>query len=142
MIILGIETSCDETAICVVEVILKSGVYSPESFLTEEKGLNFELKILQDHEQASDTSMAEVIKDIVKLSELLKNAVEWWSFANSQEREQIIRIIFSELYISENTFNYKCKNGFQVLEKRFLSFCDPTESRTPLPSLKSLCPNR
>ncbi len=74
--------------------------------------------------------MNAVIKDVVKLSELLESGYNWYSFANSQEKQEIIKIIFSELSLSENTLQYKCKNGFKALESRFVSECDPTGNRT------------
>lgn len=122
--------------------LLKTGVYSPENFLEEENKLNNELTDIQTAEQTSDASMHEVIKDIVRLSELLKNAGLYYSFADSREKEQIMRVIFSELSISGNTLKYKCKNGFLALQNRFNVVYDPTRSRTALLSLKRICPNR
>ena len=107
--------------------LLKSGVYSPELLLQEETSLNTELAALQEKEIISDLSMQAVIADILKLSELLKIGSAYYSFAKSPEKERIIKIIFSELLISETTLQFKCKNGFQALENRFLSVCDPTD---------------
>jgi site-specific DNA recombinase len=106
--------------------LLKSGVYTAEMLLQEENGLNTELATLQEKEAISDLSMQAVMADILKLSELLKTGSAYYSSAKSSEKEQIIKIIFSELLISENTLQYKCKNGFQALESRFLLVCDPT----------------
>lgn len=122
--------------------LLRSGAYSPEEYMKEEETLNSELTVLQDAEQVSDIAMHEVIKEIVKLSELLKIAYLYYDKATSNEKEQIIKIIFSELSLSGNTLKYKCKNGFQVLESRFFSKCDPTENRTLIIGLKTRCPNR
>ncbi len=69
-------------------------------------------------------------KDIVKLSELLKNVCLYYDFAKPTEKEAIIKLIFSELTIIEDTLEYKCKRGFQALENRFISVCDPTGSRS------------
>jgi len=55
--------------------LLKSGVYSPETFREEETRLNVELISLQLNEQVSGASMAEIVKDVIKLSELLKDVV-------------------------------------------------------------------
>ncbi len=122
--------------------LLKTGAYSPEDFLMEENKLNDELLAIQNEEQASDISMHEVVKDVVKLSELLKDAEVYYSFAETAEKEQIARIIFSELSLYENTLKYKVKNGFAALESRFVASCDPTESRTPLSTLRRSRPNR
>lgn len=70
-------------------MLLKSGVYTPQSFLEEEGKLNSELTLLQNEEQASDVSMHEVVKDVVKLSELLRGGMKYWALTNSQERESL-----------------------------------------------------
>lgn len=108
--------------------LLKTGVYTPENFLEEENKLNSELMVIQEEKQVSDISMHEVIKDVVKLSELLNDVDGSYSFADSAEKEEITRVIFSELYVSENTFDFRCKNGFQSLESRFNAFCGRGET--------------
>jgi site-specific DNA recombinase len=106
--------------------LLKSGVYTPEMLLQEENGLNTELASLQDSEAISDLSMQLVMEDVLKLSELLKKRSKYYSFAKSPEKEQLIKITFSELSISGNTLQYQCKNGFQALESRFSLVCAQT----------------
>ena len=117
--------------------LLKTGVYSPEALMEEEEKLNIELVVLQNQEQSSDMAMHETMKDIFKLSELLKNIVPYYKFADPREKEKIIRIIFSELHISQNTFNYKCKKGFECFENRFYALGDPTGNRTRISRMKT-----
>lgn len=117
-------------------LLLKTGVYTPEGLLEEETKLNGELSKLQDEEQTSDLAMHETMKDIYKLSELVKNVVLYYEFAKPHEKEEIIRIIFSELYVSQNTLKYKVKKGFECFENRFGAFCDPTGSRTPITTVR------
>jgi hypothetical protein len=100
--------------------LLIAGTYSAESYLEEENRLHGELTKLQGEEQTSDEAMHEVIKDIVKISELLKDNAAYWSFANSHEKEQIMRVIFSELSLSENTLQFKVKKGFVSFQTRLL----------------------
>ncbi len=76
--------------------------------------------------------MRETINDVTRLSELLKYGLMYYSSANPQEKEQLIKVIFSELTLSGNTLNYKCKNGFQALARRFVLFCDSTQNRTAI----------
>ena len=76
--------------------LLKSGVYTPEMLLEEETRLNTDLNVIQDGEIISDLSMQAVMEDILKLSELLKNGSDYYSEAKSPEKEQIVRIIFSQ----------------------------------------------
>lgn len=122
--------------------LLKTGVYTPESLMEEEEKLNKNLSNLQEQEQVSDVAMHETMKDIQKLSELVKNVVPYYNFAKPQEKERIVRVIFSELYVAENTLKYKCKKGFECFENRFDAFCDPTGNRTPIVGMKSRCPSR
>lgn len=106
--------------------LLKSGVYTPETMLAEETRLNVDLNAIQEEEISSDLSMQAVMEDLLKLSELLKYGSAYYSKADSPEKEQVIRIIFSELYVSEKMLRYKCKNGFEALERRNFAVCDPT----------------
>ena len=122
--------------------LLKTGVYTPESLMEEEAKLNGKLSAFKESEDISDVAMHETMKDIQKLSELVKNVVPYYQFANPKEKEQIARVIFSELYVSENTLEYKVENGFECFENRFQAICDPTGNRTLISSLKSLRPNR
>lgn len=122
--------------------LLKTGVYTPEGLIEEETKLNEQLADLQEKEQVSDLAMHETMKDIQKLSELLKNTVPYYRFAKPHEKEKIIKVIFSELYVAENTLKYKCKKGFECFENRFNAFCDPTGNRTLITALKRRCPNR
>ena len=110
--------------------LLKTGVYSPEALLEEENKLGAELILLQSEEQVSDIAISETVKEAQKLSELIKTLIPKYDLANPKEKELIIRIIFSELYFSQNTFKYKCKKGFECFENRFVSSCGPYRTRT------------
>ena len=110
--------------------LLKTGVYSPEALLEEENKLNDDLMALQNTEQVSDVAMHETMQDIQKLSELVKNVVPHYDFANPQEKEKIIRIIFSELYVSQDILQYKVKKGFECFENRFVASSGPYRTRT------------
>lgn len=112
--------------------LLKSGVYSPEDYVEEENKLNESLRAMEAFEGASSTEIGRAIKDVVKLSELVKYGYEYMQFANSEEKEKISKIVFSELLLSEDTFNYKARNGIRVLQNRKNAICDPTGSRTRL----------
>ena len=122
--------------------LLKAGVYTPESYVEAETQLNTELSSLQREERDADASAHEVIVEIIKLSELLKDAYLHYRFANSVEKEQIMRTIFSELRYSGDRLEYQCKNGFRSLQNRFFQFGDPTGNRTRINGLKSRRPNR
>jgi site-specific DNA recombinase len=93
-------------------MLLKTGAYTPERLVAEEATLNFELDTLKQEEDTSDLSIRETVREVVKLSELLKNAMSIYSFANPAEKDKIIRVIVSELALYENTLEYKCRKGF------------------------------
>jgi hypothetical protein len=106
--------------------LLRSGAFTPESLVVEERKLNLHLEALKREEDASDLAIQETVDEVVKLSELLKSLAATYSAADPVEKDQIIRLVFSELILSKNTFEYKCRNGFQALESRFLPSHDPT----------------
>ena len=118
--------------------LLKSRVYTPEMLLQEETRLNTDLNSIQDEEIISDLSMQAVMEDLLKLSELLENGSICYLDAKSAEKEQIVRIIFSELFVSGNTLRYKCKKGFTALENRSFLVCDPTAWLSELLKLSQL----
>lgn len=107
-------------------ILLKSGAYSPEGIVEEEVKLNSELQQLQEKVSTFDGSLEEIVQDVVKLSELLKTLYLHYEMANPYEKEQMIKIIFSELYLFGKDLKYKCKNGFQALESRLIPICAQT----------------
>ena len=66
----------------------------------------------------------------------------YYTLAKPTEKQKIITKVFSELSLFEDTLNYKCRNGFRVLEDKKSLICDPTGNRTPINGLRSRCPNR
>jgi hypothetical protein len=100
--------------------LLKTGVYDPESLLEEEGLLKKKIAQLQAEEQVSEAALQETIKEVLILSELLKTLKLQYTFANPSEKEEIIKLVFSELYIFEKSLQHKCKNGLRVLESRFI----------------------
>ncbi len=41
--------------------------------------------------------------------------------------DRIVRVIFSELLIGENTLQFQCKNGLEFMAKRIVENCDLTD---------------
>ena len=103
--------------------LLKTGVFSPKDYVEEVKKLETELDGLRLEEDVSEEAMRELMKEVVYLSELIKNVVPIYDYANPQEKEKIIRAIFSELSFSHNTLKYKVKNGFEIFDKQISAFC-------------------
>ena len=122
--------------------LLKNGVYTGQDYLNEESDIVKKLENLGEKEKSNNVSMQDVVKDVVFLSELLEDAYLYYTLANPTEKQQIITKVFSELLLSGETLNYKCRNGFKVFENKKSLFCDPTGNRTRITGLKSRCPNR
>ncbi|WP_286830238.1 MULTISPECIES: recombinase family protein [Kordiimonas] len=118
--------------------LLKTGAFDAQGLVSEENRLNASLIKLQDQEQTSDTSMAEMMKDVVRLSELLKDAYSCYISAISSEKELFVRLIFSELRLSQNTLKFSCKNGFRALESRLVTMGCPTEWLSELDRLDGI----
>ncbi|MHB8724046.1 MAG: recombinase family protein [Casimicrobiaceae bacterium] len=114
--------------------LLRAGAYTPESIVAEETRLDVELDSLKQAEDVSDVSMRETVSDAVKLSELLESGVVYYDLANPPEKDRIIRVIFSELTLTENTLDYKCNKGFAALQSRFIASHDPTDWLSELSS--------
>lgn len=106
-------------------VLLKAGVYTPESYVEEEIKLNMELASMQADEKISTVSMEAIVGDTKKLSELLKDVAGLYDSMNLREKEHIAHLAFSELTIAGNTLKYKCKNGLQFFADRFDPVCAP-----------------
>lgn len=69
------------------------------------------------------------MKDAERLSELLKTIAIYWDYAKPHELERIIKTIFSELSIYENTLNYQVTNGFEPIKIRLFANCAGGETR-------------
>lgn len=103
--------------------LLKSTVYTPESFIQEESKLMERLQNLHNEENASDIAIDEVVKDLVILSELLKDAYLYYYYALPFEKEELMQKVFSELNLFDDTLTYKAKNGFKLLERSEHTLC-------------------
>jgi DNA invertase Pin-like site-specific DNA recombinase len=115
--------------------LLKTGVYTPESYLESEQELNNQYVHLEQQEQTTNASILETVQEVIKLSELLKNLMVYDFIANPTEKDEISRYIFSELSFSEYSLQFKCRNGFEALEQRLVSSCALKEWIYELPSL-------
>ena len=133
--------------VCVILIkhrvtLLRTGAYTPETLVAQEDQLNVELNKLNNGEAVSDIAMAETVKEAVKLSELLKSPKLLYKPAEPPEKDEMIRIVFSELTIKGETLGYSCKKGFIPLASRFFPNYDPTGNRTPISTVKGSRPSR
>jgi site-specific DNA recombinase len=98
--------------------LLRTGAYSPEEYMEEVSSKERELKSLMEEEKTSEEAMIATFNDVLRVSELLKNITTYWDFLNSYEIDKILRIIFSELYISGETVTFNVNLGFKGFENR------------------------
>jgi hypothetical protein len=103
--------------------LLRTKTYTPESIIAEEEKLENEIGSLMVEEEISEEAMRDTMQDVWKISELLKDALVYWDYADLYEKQEIVQIIFSELSISKNTLEYKVQKGFIPFETRFVSSC-------------------
>ncbi len=106
--------------------LLKAGVYTPEAYVVEETRLNRELLALSQHKNTASPDHQELAQSLLSVSELLKNVAVAYSNSKSHEKDGIVRTIFSELTLSENTFDYQCTKGFKPFSDRFVPGSDLT----------------
>jgi site-specific DNA recombinase len=107
--------------------LLKTGVYSPESYLDEERKVQEEIDTLEQKKQNNSVSITETIGNVKKLSELIKILKNLYDYGNLYEKEEIIKLLFSELAVIGETLYYKCKNGISVLQSRLIPDCAPNK---------------
>jgi site-specific DNA recombinase len=110
--------------------LLRHKVYTPEEYAKEVQKLRKDLEMERKKESASDEAMAALVDDTVKLSELIKNVVPIYDFANPHEKEAITRILVSELYVDENTLDFSPMNHLKGFVNREYAIGDPTGNRT------------
>lgn len=105
--------------------LLRSGVYTPESYVAEEQRLLREQVGADTEETVTDADVRGTIADATKLSELLNHLTLYYDEAYSPEKEDIIRCLFSELTMSGNSFDYSLRSEFRAVRKRDVVFCAP-----------------
>lgn len=113
--------------------LLKTGVYTPESLIAEERKLENAISNITNVEHVSVAEIQETVQNVYKLSELLKDFIPQWEYANSYEKQDLLKIMFSELSVSENTLDYKVTKGLVPIKSRMFSLCAGGETRTLTP---------
>lgn len=106
--------------------LLRSGTYTPETFVEAREGLEAELAALGSQRHATEAEMRSLMKDIILLSELVNTAGNLFILADPREQERIAKTVFSELRMSQNTLNYSLQMGLEPFENRVLAFSAPT----------------
>lgn len=105
--------------------LLRIGTYTAEDVIKEENSLDQQLNELTNNIEAIDAPVTEIMKDLLKLSELVKELYLYYFLGNSVEKHEIVPIVFSELKLCGNTFSFQYKNGFKALKNRTIVFGAP-----------------
>lgn len=103
--------------------LLRTGAYTPEEYMSEVSKNERGLDELTNKEIISEQAMREALKDVIKVSELLKNLTLYWDFADEYKKDEILRTIFSELIITEKTLTFELNPDFQWLNNRLKFSC-------------------
>ena len=103
--------------------LLRAGTYTPEGVLEEQQKLEAELDAVSHSECVSEVSMREMVKDVLKISELLNNLTELYGLANAREKARIVKILCSELLVDENTTNLKPQVAIKPLFEAKVLLC-------------------
>lgn len=105
--------------------LLKSGAYTPDSYSEESERLNNELCSAKLDEDISDEALRETFEEAVAFSELLKSIIPSYRSAKPHEKEQIVRLLFSELFITHDKLDFSLKSGLEPFRDRISAVSDP-----------------
>ena len=112
--------------------LLKSGAYSPEELVSEQERLNGEIARATENEVVGNSTVREIVDDLVKLSELVKNVTGLYEIVKARTKEKIARTIFSELFVAEDTLDYSVNTGFEPLKTRSVLLGAPNRTFSEL----------
>lgn len=108
--------------------LLKEKVYGAESLVAEQRKLEGQLAELEaPSDQLSADDLIELKEAVYELSELIKSAQLGYEKGKPPQKQEFMKLMFSELTLSENTLKFKCQNGFKSLENHSWSVGDPTD---------------
>ncbi len=107
--------------------LLQSGVYDPASLANERARLETEIDELHHESELSEQSMRDLVKDVVKVSELLNSVVVLIKMATPEEMERIVKILSVELLLDQNTAVFSPQIGLAPIIARKNSSCAQPE---------------
>ena len=115
--------------------MLRSGVYTGESYVSEIVQMENELKEIAEKEKAHSESAVEMLNYIITFSELVKNAMLYYKYSLDTEKRNTALSVFYELvFVDGNLAEYKTKEGYEALLKRYdfskVESGGPDEART------------
>lgn len=105
--------------------LLKSGVYTPETFVAEENALAAKIAEGGGEHLITADEYEQAIREVFNVAELLDSLIAGYEMADSRKKEQISRIVIVELQLAENTLEFKAQKRFQCAMRREYALGDP-----------------
>ena len=96
--------------------LMRSSGWTPQYIASEERRLGALLDGVHEEIRIYGESAGEMLKYVIKFSELVKNASLYFKLALDSERQEIATAIFTELIFKDRQLvSYKAKDGFASL---------------------------
>jgi DNA invertase Pin-like site-specific DNA recombinase len=101
--------------------LLRAGAYTAEAIALEEARLR---ALANSEPQDQDAApIAQVAAAAIKLSELVKCGADIYAAVDPALKDRIARVVVSELTLSKNAAQLRCRPAFRWLESRFDQQC-------------------
>lgn len=104
--------------------LLRTGVYTPDALAAEEINLAQRLEALSSHDDDGPTELRGLVADVLAVSELLKRLELGYKIAKPSEKDEMARMVISELTLGETALKVSYSEAFKPFEDRLLSECD------------------
>ena len=108
--------------------------------MAQECSLKEKLIAAEQRAKNAEVDAREAVKGLLVLSELLRDAYVYYKLATDEEKEEIIRNIFSEITLSDKSLEYKAKDGFRVIDDLDFAFGGLGRNRTCISPFAGECP--
>lgn len=105
--------------------LLKTGAFTPEALVNQEKKLHEEIYSLDTQLEKLSQSLQEAAQDVVKLSQLLREGQFYYRSSKPEEKEHFLNTLFFELKILDKTLIYSLQNGFKGFEHHSVALGAP-----------------
>lgn len=105
--------------------LLKTGAYTPEALVAEEQKLLSDIGKLEASHMTTGEEIRQKWQEVASVSELLKTLVLRFEIADTRQKDQIARLVCSELFLSQDTLEFKPQSEFAMFFGRKFPIGDP-----------------
>ncbi len=121
---------------------LVDGSIPEELYKDKKNGYMATLATYREKRAALAKTDDKIFEYIEELGKLLKNPLLLYRSMNFEQRRSFIKSMVENFFWDGNNLSAVWKKPFNLIAERPVSDeCSPTENRTPIPNLKSLCPD-